>query len=221
MNVDSLKEAWLAQGKQTRLTIDADLLLKEVRRNQKAFTAVLFWRDLREIGVALLMVPVWLYLAAKHALPWTAYLLVPALLWVAGFMLADRWRQKAHAPAPSDNLHQSVESSLAQVDHQIWLLRNVFWWYLLPPSLAILAFFGQCAWYVRSGGWWAVLAVSGMVAVVALIYGGVYWLNQHTVRSQLEPRRRELQALLESLKETDEAATMGPGSQETNNGIAR
>jgi CubicO group peptidase (beta-lactamase class C family) len=216
MNPDSLKQAWLAQGSQTRLTIDADLLLKEVRRNQKAFTAVLFWRDLREIGVALLMVPVWLYLAAQHSLPWSAYLLVPALLWVAGFMLVDRWRHKPHPPAAGVALRQCVESSLAQIEHQIWLLRNVFWWYLLPPSLAILAFFGQCAWYVRAGGWWTVLAVSGMVAVVALIYGGVYWLNQHTVRSQLEPRRRELQALLESLKDTGEAATTDPGSQETN-----
>jgi len=202
MKPDNLKEAWLAQPSQTRLTIDADLLLKEVRRNQKAFTASLFWRDLREIGISLLMVPVWFYLAAKHSLPWTAYLLVPALLWVAGFMLADRWRHKPHPPAPGEALSRRVESSLAQVEHQIWLLRNVFWWYLLPPSLAMLAFFGQVAWYIRLGGWWAVLAVAGMVAVVTLLYGGVYWLNQHTVRSDLEPRRRELEALLASLKDT-------------------
>jgi len=206
MNADSLKEAWLAQTPQTRLTIDADLLLREVRRNQKAFTAMLFWRDLREVGVSLLMVPVWFYLGAKNSLPWTWYLMVPALLWVAGFMLADRRRHKPHPPAPGEPLSQRVENSLAQVEHQIWLLRNVFWWYLLPPSLAILAFFGQCAWYIRLGGWWGVLAIAGMVAVVTAIYGGVYWLNQHAVRSQLEPRRQELQALLAGLKDTAEAA---------------
>jgi CubicO group peptidase (beta-lactamase class C family) len=211
VNPDNLKEAWLAQTSQTRLTIDADLLLKEVRRNERSFNTMIFWRDVLEVGVSLVMVPVWFYLIAKHSLPWTAYLMVPALLWVAGFMLADRRRHKHCPPEPGEPLGRRVESSLAQVEHQIWLLRNVLWWYLLPPGLAILAFFGQCAWYIRLGGWWAVLAVAGMVAVVTLIYGGVYWLNQRTIRSELEPRRQELQALIASLNDTIEAGNPVPG----------
>jgi hypothetical protein len=151
MNPDSLKEAWQAQTSHTRLTIDADLLLKEVRRNQSAFTAIIFWRDVREVGVSLLMVPVWFYLGAKHSLPWTWYLGVPALVWIAGFMLVDRMRHQPHAVAPGESLSRRVAASLAQVEHQIWLLRNVFWWYLLPPGLAVLAFFGKCAWQARSG----------------------------------------------------------------------
>ena len=59
-----------------------------------------------------------------------------------------------------------MESSLAQVEHQIWLLRNVFWWYLLPLALATLAFFGQVAWQVRSGGWLMALVV-GLVVIAA------------------------------------------------------
>ena len=82
---------------------------------------------------------------AVVTLPWTAYLMVPALLWVAGFMLLNRRRHKQRAPEPGEPLGRGVESSLAQVEHQIWLQRNVFWWYLLPPGLAILAFFGQVA----------------------------------------------------------------------------
>ena len=54
-----------------------------------------------------------------------------------------------------DPLSRRVESSLAQVEHQIWLLRNVLWWYLLPPGLAILTFFAQIAWSSErpDGGW--------------------------------------------------------------------
>jgi hypothetical protein len=33
----------------------------------------------------------------------------------------------------------------------------------------------------------------------------VYWLNQRCVRKELEPRRQELKALLDSLKEAGEA----------------
>jgi len=157
MNPDNLKAAWQAQAAQTRLTIDADLLLNEVRRNERSFKTMIFWRDLREIGVSLIMVPVWFYLIARHSLPWTAFPMVPAMLWVAGFMLVDRWRHKQHPPETGEPLDRRVASSLAQVEHQIWLLRNVLWWYLLPPGLAMLAGFAQIAWVVREadGGWYS------------------------------------------------------------------
>src|SRR5262245_18995698 len=129
MDPDSFKQAWQTQTSQARLTIDAELLLKEVRRNQRYFTAMIFWRDVREVGISLLMVPVWLYLGVKHSSPWTWYLTVPALLWIAGYMLVDRMRHERQPPEPGDPLRQSVESSLAQVEHQIGLLRNVLYWY--------------------------------------------------------------------------------------------
>jgi len=206
MNPDNFQQAWQTQSSQTRLTIDAELLLKEVRRNQRQFTATIFWRDVREVGTALLLVPLWFYLGVKLSLPWTWYLTVPALVWIAGFMLADRMRHKRQPPASGEPLRQRVESSLAQVEHQIWLLRNVFWWYLLPLALPILAFFGQIAWLVRSGGWWTALAVSMVVAFGVIVFAGVYWLNQYAVRSELEPRRQELEALLMSLDDETPAA---------------
>ena len=148
MNPDNFKQAWQTQSSQTRLTIDAELLLKEVRRNQRCFAATIFWRDVREVGTGLLMVPLWLYLGVKLSLPWTWYLTVPALLWIAGYMLADRMRHKRQPPEPGEPLRQCVESSLAQVEHQIRLLRNVHWWYLLP-----LAAFGPgLLWPSRLAG---------------------------------------------------------------------
>ena len=203
---DDFKQAWQTQSSQTRLTIDAELLLKEVRRNQRQFTATIFWRDVREVGLALLMVPLWFYMGAKLSLPWAWYLTVPALVWIAGFMLADRMRHKRQPPASGEPLRQRVESSLAQMEHQIWLLRNVFWWYLLPPALSILAFFGQIAWETRAGGWLTALATAGLVSVVFIVFAGVYRLNQDAVRSELEPRRLELEALLASLNDETAAS---------------
>jgi hypothetical protein len=208
MNPDKLKQAWQTQSSQTRLTIDAELLLKEVRRNQRYFAAMIFWRDVREVGISLLIVALWIYLGVKHSSPWTWYLMVPALLWIAGYMLADRMRHKRQPPEPGEPLRQRVETSLAQVEHQIWLLRNVFWWYLLPIALSTLAFFGQGAWQEWAGGWWTALAVAGVVLVEVIVLSGVYWLNQDAVRSELEPRRQELEALLMSLKDEAPAVSV-------------
>ena len=207
MNPDDFQQAWQRETSQTHLMIDAELLLKEVRRSQAYFTAMIFWRDVREVGVCLLLVPLWLYLGVKHSSPWTWYLAVPALLWIAGYMLADRMRHGRQPPDPGEPLRRCVESSLAQVEHQIGLLRQMLWWYLLPLALSFLAVFGQVAWQERSGGWWTALAGSGVISVGGLVLAGIYWLNQYAVRSELEPRRRELETLLMSLgDETPDAS---------------
>src|SRR3954451_17696328 len=122
-NPDEFKRAW--QG-QPRLTVDAELLLKEVQRNEQSFNAMIFWRDFREVGLALVMVPLWIYLGVKNSSPWTYYLTVPVLLWYAGFMLVDR-RRHQRQPSEGESLRRHVEGSLAEVEHQIWLLRNVHW----------------------------------------------------------------------------------------------
>ena len=147
------------------------------------------------------MAPLWIYLGVKQHLSWTWYLVVPAVLWIAGYMLVDRMRHNRRPPQLSDPLRERVKSSLAQVDHQIWLLRNVFWWYLLPLAVSVLAFFVPMAWHGRSGGWGAALGPLGMVVFAGIVFGGIYWLNQFAIRAELEPRRRELETLLMSLQD--------------------
>jgi len=43
MNPDNFKQTWQTQTSESRLTIDAELLLNEVRRNQRHFNATIFW----------------------------------------------------------------------------------------------------------------------------------------------------------------------------------
>jgi len=93
----------------------------------------------------------------------------------------------------------SVKESLTQVEHQIWLLSNVFWWYLLPFTISILAFFGHVTWQA-SKNWLEALGGGGpLFAFLLAIFYFVDYINQHAVRTQLEPRRQELLALLANL----------------------
>src|SRR4051812_30428014 len=147
---DELKQAW--QTSQPRLTLDAALVLNEVRRNEQQFAAMIWCRDLREVGVALVMVPVWILMGIKMKSLWTWYLVIPTLFWIAGFMIVDRKRQRRRQPGTGDTLRSSIERSLAQVEHQIWLLRNIFWWYLLPPFSAMIIWVAHLAWRPRNNG---------------------------------------------------------------------
>ncbi|MCA8999914.1 MAG: hypothetical protein KDA80_23160 [Planctomycetaceae bacterium] len=215
---DDLQQAWQAHSEQTRMTIDVDLLRREVQRQRQDFQSQMFWRDVSEIGLAILMIPGWIVLGITASLPWTWYLSVPVFVWWVGFMLYYRWRLKLPESQPDDSLRQCVEHSLAEHEHQIWLLRNVVWWYLLPPMVTCLAFFAQVIFatdvpLVPPGGWSDILArwlvFSWLSLFVIAIYYFVYAINQHAVRSQLEPRRQELLALLTSLQE--ESASEVPG----------
>ncbi len=215
MEPDNYQQAWRAHSSQTRVTVDADLLLKKVERSQRIFRAMIFWRDFREVGVALVMLPLWFYLGVTLSLPWTWYLTVPALIWVTGFILVDRMHHKQKRSEPGEPLLKSVTESLTQLEHQIWLLRNVFWWYLLPFTISIMAFFAHVTLFalVPSEGWLATLAQAGffvfLSVVLFAVYGFVYRLNQYAVRTLLEPRRRELLALVTSLRDETTSEVSG------------
>jgi hypothetical protein len=68
----------------------------------------------------------------------------------------------------------------------------------------MLAFLGQVAWQAEPPIWLTALVTAGLVAAIGFVLGFVYRSNQLAVRKHLEPRRQELEALLQSLAdETD------------------
>jgi hypothetical protein len=200
MNYDDLQKAWQSQGNPPKLNIDPAMLLKEVQRNKSNFKSMVFWRDVREVGVAAVIAVFFLCCVIADPNLWPLALIAAGCLWIAGFMLVDRWRQRRHKPQSADPLRSCAQASVLEVDHQIWLLRNVLWWYLLPPGIGGTVFIGYLAGQVRSA---EILWPKPFVAEFALFSGllslGVYHLNQWAVNRHLRPRRQELQDLLDSL----------------------
>jgi hypothetical protein len=199
MTPDPLQAIWQSQP---RPAIDTDRLVREFRQGQEKFAAMIFWRDVREVGVSLLLLPVWVAMGLGIGLPWTWYLVMPGIVWIAVFMTADRMRQRRRRAGPGEPLIRGVECSLAEVEHQIWLLRNVAWWYLLPLAVPMLAFFAHTFWQLSRGNVWEMaIATSFVTVVVGGVNAWVYWINQKAVRSTLEPRRQELASMLRGLSD--------------------
>jgi hypothetical protein len=204
MTFDELQKTWQKNESTSKLIIDPVLLAQVVKRNKEAFESSIYWRDFREVAVALIMVGVFLFRAFQYKnIIWEAgaYVFLAIMcLYVAAFFIVDRRLQRKKKPSHT-SLLGCIESSLIQVNHQIWLLRNVFWWYLLPPGIGIALFF-----IVVTVNKFRLLpaarvlfgSLTGMLIVV-LVFCGVYWLNQYAVRKELIPRKNELEALLKSL----------------------
>jgi hypothetical protein len=203
MNFEELQKAWQSQGHGPQLALDANLLLKEVRRNKWHFEVMLFWRDTREVGVAAGLTVLFLFWGIRDRV-WSLNWLALACLWVGSFMLVDRWRQRRKQPVTNDPLRSCIEASLIQVNHQIWLLKNVFWWYLLPLATGAGVFIISLAWEIPievrvSRGELVGFLLGSYALVCGLSFWLVYWLNQLAVRKHLEPRRQELESLLAGL----------------------
>jgi hypothetical protein len=202
MNPDKFQAAWQSQPAGRELGINADLLLREVQHNQRSFRAKIFWRDLREILAAALVIGISAFVVSRDfekAWPWL--LMGVGALWVAGYILVDRWRQRRNAPKSDDSLLAYVDESLRDMEHQIQLLKNVFWWYLLPLALGGLIPYIYTVTIMPSEVpiWLRMLTLLGGSVIFCLIFWVVYWVNQLAIRAHLEPRRDELLALRESL----------------------
>ncbi|MEQ9454961.1 MAG: hypothetical protein RLN76_10270 [Phycisphaeraceae bacterium] len=206
MERDPLQEAWRAHGSEMRVTADQEVLLREVRRNQRYLDAMLRARDYREVVVGLLLIPVWfgMTLLLDETL-WTWYLGIPGFLWLVVFMLVFRLRYGKSRVQADDALVDQVKEALRQVEDQMWLLRHVLWWYILPLLVPMLVWLVHLGWAMSDSG--VIETVVFTVMMLVFLVGlnvFVYWLNQRVVRSELAPRRDELVALLESLEVTDE-----------------
>jgi CubicO group peptidase (beta-lactamase class C family) len=200
MELDQYQQAWKSTAGQTKVKIDTELLAKAVQDSHRGFQSTINWRDCREVGVCLLLLIYWVYKGLTTTMPWTWWLTVPALIWVAGYILLDRKRHPQRPSEPGEPLTFYAKEALTQVEHQIWLLRNVFWWYLLPFCISMMAFFIHVSWNISSSGWSFALNVVFWSLFVLVSDGAIYWLNQYAVRKSLEPRRQDLLKLVSSLE---------------------
>jgi len=201
MTFDELQETWQSQQSSFKIKIDSDHLLKEIQRNKKDFEYTVLWRDLREIVAGFAVAIFFLYHGLKSDI-WPLLLL--AFLWagVVVFLIADRVIQKKKKPRFGDSLVDCIQSSLANVKHQVWLLRNVLWWYLLPPGIGIVIFTGSVVLKIiqKKGLVHTLLFPFAYLGGCFLLFLGIYYLNQWAVRKYLTPREEELEHLLQGLE---------------------
>ena len=93
MNFEDFQKSWQSQDAAKKISINADVLLNEVRRNQQQFRTTIFLRDFREVGVAAVLIPVFIYMGWQLN-NWTNYLIAAACFLVGAYILFDRWRRR-------------------------------------------------------------------------------------------------------------------------------
>ena len=84
--------------------------------------------------------------------------------------------------------------------HQIWLLRNVLWWYILPIAVSVLFMAVQFLLYLPTSlppNVALIVKIAVGLAVVGPAWAFDWWvwkINQKAIRENLAPELAELEA---------------------------
>lgn len=228
MNPDELKAVWQSQTARRRITIDADVLLQQLRRTKSSLSSSIFWGELFLILGLLVMAcffaggSVWA-MRQNPEMPsrsfYGFFLFALVLVAVAGYKGCERVRYMKRRPSFSDPILSCAEETLDLVRHEIrlWSM-GVLWWYLLPLALGSSLTILYGVWVVRSVGvreGLSSLTLESLVIAIIFPFAGLRFCRW-CVRKYYEPRRRELEELLASLKNADNivgpAALPSPGT---------
>jgi hypothetical protein len=207
MNDDPVCGLW--QSAPAGVERDATQMLDAIRKKARAFERTIFWRDAREIGTALLMVPVFVYVAiqARSNPLMSAGLALTAVscLFIAGRLW---WSRRGNPqPTPEESVAAYGSALLAGYDRQIALLRTAKYWYVLPLYAGMLAIYAGVI--AQSAAPLARLQEQaperwllgvGFLAVVFMLMtalmGLVWWLNERYTVRKLAAARDSLAAML-------------------------
>lgn len=204
MNFDDYESLWRAQPAPFPAVTTAEraFVFDRIRQEARRFDRTIFWRDTREIFVALVL-SIQLALSAWHDtgaghIAWGLWIAVALILGVAINLLIDR-RHMPRPPAAEAALIEQIDAALAGLQHQARVLSRVPTHYALPLALATMCA-GLDSRFQREG-LAALWSPGGFVVIaVSLLVGSfVNWLNRLAVRRVLQPKIAELEQLRREL----------------------
>jgi hypothetical protein len=212
MNFEKMQNVWRSQDERFKMTIDSLLLLHKIESNQRHFSTMFFWRDFFICFFAFILAAIclWggieLYSSPLLYISLSFLFLAVAFAWVGAFIIGDRLFRKRKYKLEPVSLRETVEVSLQEISHQIWLLKNILWWCLLPCAIGlavvyIVMFRMMLPIHESPGARYSQysLYISLFMVIDSLWF--IYKLCRAVVRKKLLPKKRELEELLASLSE--------------------
>jgi hypothetical protein len=193
MNEQDLKNIWQSSGNQDRVQFDKTKLIADLELNLNQLKKSIRHRDWREIGVAIMMIPLFGFTAYK----------IPFMLSKVGAIIIVGWcmllivrlvmAKKNKVIMPTESYINYLLKSRAYLQAQKELLDTVLYWYILPSVTGVLLFFMGF----------------GLSTAQRIIFSGVtlglgiftYLLNKHAVRKGILPRLHRIDDIIKNLKE--------------------
>ncbi len=202
MKLDDLKAGWKTEVAQTNERQDLTNVIKSLEKETSKLDRSVRRRDLLEISISLLLIPVWI---------WQLFIVTNLMqiigLWViilACIFIPYRMIKAKQVEAPIDN---SVLAFLMvekiKLENQNMLLESIAVWYISPLMLGVVLFTVGAT--VDESG---IPQIDEQLAIYyfscALLAVGVYWLNKRGAQRQFTPVLDKINQRIEELTELNE-----------------
>lgn len=205
MNDKELKEVWMSQS--ASIPFDNAQLLGEIRKRTDKFDRRVRRRNWVEWATgALVVAPLTAAAFVVDGLVRVGCLVsVGAVLWVAYFI--KRYGTAAPDPDPHMSLAEYRQALLEKYDRQIWLLKNVKYWYLLPLYTSVMLIFtGALLRMFEARGFFVARDFVPMAIGTGMMLF-VWWLNEGYGVRKLRREREETRQRLDQLNGDEPAQT--------------
>ena len=193
-----LAELWKQQETPMSHTADPrqlERLAASIRDGHRTEQMRLIWLSVREgIPLAILVVYFGYLAVADTPLMFVSMLLC---LGIAGFFAGSSIRQHKIEQRFDTTLRGSIERSVSQARHRLWMYQNSGWWYFAPLVLAFALLVG---WAIVDDPNGAKPSDAPVIACMGAVFGGLYWWARRVAASKWRPEVERLEALLADLQ---------------------
>lgn len=198
MNIDELKSRWQADAPNGVLPERTESeMLDYVKQRQRRFRRQLLFRDGLETLAAVVVFG--LFAMWFPAVGWFArsglLLVMASCVFIVWRLHATRRRRGG--AADECPVTEVLRTEIERTGDQIRLLKTVLWWYFSPIAVGAMLVVAGIRGMSSFTLWYAL--------GVVMLGAGIHYLNQLSVRRELEPRRRELESMLAAMESDDYA----------------
>ena len=200
MNWNDLEVIWRRQEPPVGASADLAHLRETFETKHRKMAVALAVRDWSEAGAGLVGSAAFIFIAYElwhHGkIFWPVTIGAALTLGVTSVFIRERLRARRQQLGADAMLRAKIEADIATLQRQRRLLDNVVAWYLAPLFVAVLTVIAT--FYMNAKPWeptrepWF---VGGFIAFQALLFVGVWALNRHAGRTQIDPRLAELEIL--------------------------
>jgi hypothetical protein len=202
MKFDDLKASWQSKIESDKGAQDLTLMIKLLAKETSKVDKSIRRRDIIEISIALLLIPVWSW-KLLHA----ASLVQSIGLWIgilACLYIPYKLVKAKRVDAPKDSSVMAfLQVEKVKIENQIKLLESVAIWYLSPLMLVIVLVSAGAR--VDESG---IPQITEQLAVYygfcTLLYVGIYFLNKRAVKKKLKPLLDKVKQRIRDLNEPQE-----------------
>jgi hypothetical protein len=187
---DDLENLWKTQPLET--PIKGEEMRSVVLKKISAFDRTIRMRNMREVVGAVAVAVFFLFLASVHR---NAIELVGNLIVVAGALWIIYYIRRHGAgplePAPDQPVESFRRALALKYEHQIRLLREAKFWYLLPIYVGLLT--GAIGLLLEQAKARPLMWFDGLPPLFyTLIFAGLWWVNEVYAVRKLERSRTQI-----------------------------